>query len=57
MDVTWIPSKGESEFSITDEANKLIGTVKENNAALEENLKTLDERIAQFNSIADEYAA
>lgn len=32
MDVSWIPSKGESEFSIADEASKLIENVKENNA-------------------------
>ena len=57
MDVSWIPSKGDSEFSITDEANKLIETVKENNVVLEDNLKSLDERISQFNSIAEEYAA
>ncbi len=56
MDVSWIPSKGESEFSIADEANKLIETVKENHAALDENIKSLDEAIANFNAIANEYA-
>jgi len=32
MDVTWLPSKGESEFSVADEANKLIEEVNKNSA-------------------------
>lgn len=31
--------------------------MKENHAALDENLKSLDEAIASFNAIANEYAA
>lgn len=34
MNVTWLPSKGKSEFNVSDEASKLVAKMKKDNSDL-----------------------
>jgi hypothetical protein len=41
MDVSWVPSKGESEFDIAEQAAQLTEQVKADNVLIEEKHREL----------------